>query len=328
MSIPRTHPARFQPKIHPGLKLEDDPTEKEQKSSLHQSGKIAADVRKYIAKNIKPGASILDLCTKADDLIRKVDALPAFPINISVNENAAHYTSPPTDALLIPDSGIVKIDVGAHINGFIADTAESVDIDGSFKELVKATVDATETAIKVIRPGTKTGDLGGVIEKVIRRYNFEPIRELSGHLVGRYVVHGGKSIPNVGGFTGETVELGETYAIETFASNGQGSVHADLNKITIYRASPLRVKVRSPAARKVLKAAIHEFGGMPFAERWLEKTGLSKAHARSGLRELQKVGGIIEYHVLREANPEAIVSQHEHTMVITEDGAEVTTRLK
>ncbi|MHA2092883.1 MAG: type II methionyl aminopeptidase [Candidatus Kariarchaeaceae archaeon] len=327
MSIPRIHPARIQPKRHPGLKIENDIPVKEQNRKLREAGKIAANVRKHIVGKIKPGASVYDICLEADDMIRKAGAMPAFPINVSVNDSAAHFTSPPNDALIIPDSGVVKIDVGAHIDGFISDTAESVDIDGSFKDLIKSTIDATETAIKVIRPGTKTGDLGGVIEKVIRNLGFEPIRELSGHLIERYIVHAGKSIPCVGGFKGDTVERGEIYAIETFASNGQGSVHADLNRITIYRASPVRVKVRSPAARKVLKAAIHDFGGMPFAERWLEKTGIHKAQARNGIRELQRVGGLVEYHVLRESDPNAMVSQFEHTMIIQDKGAEVTTRL-
>ncbi|MHA2029682.1 MAG: hypothetical protein ACW99Q_09855, partial [Candidatus Kariarchaeaceae archaeon] len=88
-----------------------------------------------------------------------------------------------------------------------------------------------------------------------------------------------------------------------------------------------RVKVRSPAARLVQKAAIHEFGGMPFAERWLEKSGISRSQARIGIRELQRIGGIIEYHVLKAATGDSMTSQHEHTMIIKEDGAEVTTYL-
>ncbi|MDH5645705.1 MAG: type II methionyl aminopeptidase, partial [Candidatus Heimdallarchaeota archaeon] len=257
---------------------------------------------------------------------RKKGALPSFPINISINDDAAHYTSPSNGTLIIPDSGVVKIDVGAHIEGYISDTAESVDLDGSYKNLIEATRDATETAIKLIKPGTLTGNIGGVIEQVINKYDVKPIRELSGHLVERFVVHAGKTVPCVGDFRGDLVELGETYAIETFASTGQGSIHADLNKITIFRASPLRVRARSKAARKVLNAAINDFGGMPFAERWLENVGLSRGESLRGLRDLKAIGGIIEYHVLKANDPLDIVSQHEHTMIIKDNGAEVTTR--
>lgn len=326
MSIPRTHPARYQASMHPGLKVDEEVSDDEKKNKLQEAGKIAAEIRQIISKKTKPGASALELCMEADDLIRKKNAVPAFPINISINDATAHYTSPPNDTLVMPDVGVVKIDVGVAIDGFIADTAQSVDLDGSYKELIQSTIDATEIGIKLIRPDAMTGKIGGVIEKTIRGAGFKPVRELSGHLVERYVVHAGKTVPCVGEFKGDMVELGETYAIETFASSGQGSVHADMSKITIFRASPLRVRARSPAARKVLKAAIHEFGGMPFAERWLTTTGLSRATAGRGLRELQRMGGIIEYHLLRTASSDSVTSQHEHTMIINEDGAEVTTR--
>jgi methionyl aminopeptidase len=294
---------------------------------LHEAGKLAAAVRDTAAKMTKPGASVIDICMAADDMIREAGAYPAFPINVSINNAAAHYTGQPGDKLLIPDRGVVKIDAGVHIDGYIADTAESVDLDGSFGDLVQSTIDATDTAIKIIRPGTSTGALGGVIQGVIEKAGFQPIRELSGHQVDRYVVHAGKTIPCVGDFKGDTVELGETYAIETFASTGPGHIHADFNTITIFRAAPIRTRARSKAARKVLSAAIHDFGGMPFAERWLTQTGLSRLEAARGLRELQNSGGIIEYHVLNAHTPDDIVSQHEHTMIIKEDGAEVTTYL-
>ncbi len=327
MSIPRTHPARFQPSIHPGVKLEkEEYTTKERDEKLHEVGKIAAKIRNHIASKSKPGASVWDLCYEADEMIRDAGATPAFPINVSINHVAAHYTAVLDDKLTLPDKGVVKIDTGVAMDGWIADTAETVDLDGSYSKLIKSTVDATETAIKFIRPGTNTGDLGGIIEKVIKDAGYEPVAELSGHLVERYVVHAGKTIPCVKSPRGDTVEKGEVYAIETFASNGQGSIHANLQKITIFRASPMRVRPRSKYARKIVSAAINDFGGMPFAARWLEKLGLSKAQIGMGMRELQNIGGIIEYHVLN-ASSDTMISQHEHTMIINKDGAEVTTYL-
>lgn len=329
MSIPRTHPARFQPKMHPGVKLaEEEVKNKEREEKLHQAGKLAAKVRNHIASKSKPGASVWDLCYEADEMIRNAGAIPAFPINVSINNVAAHYTAELKDQLVLPKKGVVKIDTGVAIDGWIADTAESVDMDGSYSKLIKATYDATETAIKFIRPGTNTGDLGGIIENVIKDAGFEPIVELSGHLVERYVVHAGKSIPCVQTPHGDKVEEGEVYAIETFASDGPGSINANLQKITIFRASPLRVRPRSKHARKIVSAAIKDFGGMPFAARWLKDVGLSEAQIGMGMRELQNIGGIIEYHVLNSVQNDAMISQHEHTMIIKKDGAEVTTYLE
>lgn len=326
MSIPRTHPARHQPTIHPGVKVEDV-DEKDKIDKLFQAGKIAARVRNHIAKKTKPGASVWDLCYEADEMIRDAGAVSAFPINVSINHVAAHYTAILQDQLTIPKRGVVKIDTGVAIDGWIADTAESIDLDNSYSDLVKSTVDATETAIKFIRPGTMTGDLGGVIEKVIRDVGFEPVVELSGHLVDRYVVHAGKSIPCIETKRGDNVEKGEVYAIETFASNGQGSIHANLQKITIFRASPMRVRPRGKYARRIVQAAIKDFDGMPFAARWLEKLNMTRVQIEVGMRELQNMGGIIEYHVLNAAEGTHMISQHEHTMIINKDGAEVTTYL-
>lgn len=319
-----THPARFQAKIHPGVKVEEN-TEKEKIEKLHQAGKISANVRKTIASKTKPGVKVLDLCMTADEMIRNEGAIQAFPINISINEIAAHYTAIPRDILTIPDKGVVKVDVGASIDGWIADTAESVDLDGSYKKLVQCTIDATETAIQIIKPGSNTGDIGGVIQKIINDAGFEPIRELSGHLVERYVVHAGKTVPCIER-KGDIVEKGEVYAIETFASTGVGNVNADFTKVTIFRASPLRVRPRSQAARKVLNCAIKDFGGMPFSERMLLDKGLTSPQAKIGLKELRNTGNIVEYHVLNETSG-GIVSQNEHTMIIKKDGAEVTTRI-
>lgn len=322
----RTHPARFQVQVHPGLKVEEDEYSKaEEHKFLHEAGKLASSVRDKIAAKVKPGANVLDLCLEADELIYSNNAIPAFPINISINDVAAHNTGDLRDSLTIPDRGVVKIDCGVSINGYIADTAKSIDLDGSYGDLVKATIDATEAAIKFIRDGTNLGSLGGIIEKTIRDAGFNPVRDLRGHLVERYIVHAGKSVPNIHIKTNEIAKFGEVYAIEPFASTGNGEIHADLNRINIFRAAPVRVPLRSKYAKQINRIAVKEFGGMPFAARWLERFGMKYSEIKVGLREIRKSGGIIEYHVLR-GSKEDMISQHEHTMIIKKDGAEVTTR--
>lgn len=324
--ILRTHPARHQAQIHPGLRNVEDVPDEEVENYLKQAGKLASQVRDEIAKATVPGANVLDLCKRADDLIYSNDAIPAFPINISINDMAAHNTGIIDDSLVIPEKGVVKIDTGVAINGFIADTALSVDLDGSYKDLIQATVDACEAAIEIIRPEGNLGKIGGVIEATIQDAGFQPVKELRGHLIERYVVHAGKSVPNVYVDNNDIVELGEVYAIEPFASTGQGSVHADFNRINIFRAAPIKIPLRSKHAKKIFSLAIQEFGGMPFAERWLLNHGLKVPEVKVGMMELRRSGAMIEYHVLRGAESEDMVSQHEHTMIVKENGADVTTR--
>jgi len=325
--IYRNHPARHQAQVHPGMKLgEEEFTFEEQKKYLHEAGKLAANVRDTIAKMVKPGASVIDLCKEADKMIYDAKAIPAFPINISINDIAAHYTGQIDDNLIIPEVGVVKVDCGVSINGFIAYTAQSVDLDGSYKDLLQASIDACELAVKTLRAGTNLGKLGGLIGKTIRDAGFEPVRDLRGHLVERYIVHAGKSVPNIEISGTEKAELHEVYAVEPFASTGNGEIHADLNRINIFRAAPVRIALRSKHAKKIRNIAVHEFGGMPFAERWLLDRGLSVPEIKIGMLELKRTGAMIEYHVLRGAS-EDMISQHEHTMIILEDGTEVTTRL-
>lgn len=324
--IYRSHPARHQIQVHPGLKNLKEYTEEESWDILHKVGKIAANIRDTIASEVKPNASVLDLCTHADKMIKEAGVKAAFPINVSINDIAAHYTAPLKDTLLIPEKGVVKVDVGVSLDGWIADTAKSVDITGSYKDLQDASIDALEAAIGFIKPGVKAGEVGRKIEEAIKAKGFAPVRDLQGHLVQRYIVHAGKSIPNFYIENSDTVELGEVYAIEPFASTGKGSVRADTAKINIFRAAPERVPLRTPYARKIMSIAIKEFGGMPFAERWLTDFGMSNAEIKVGMKELREKHGAVEYHVLRAYSKDTLISQHEHTMIIKEDGAEVTTR--
>jgi methionyl aminopeptidase len=324
--ILKTHPARHQAQVHPGLRYSEEIADEEAEKLLLEAGKLASQVRDEIAKLTVPGANVLELCKKADDLIYSQNAVPAFPINISISDVAAHYTGQINDDLIIPAKGVVKIDCGVSLNGFIADTAKSVDLDGSYTDLIKASIDATEAAIEIIRPGSNLGKIGGVIEKTIKEAGFQPIKELRGHLIERYIVHAGKSVPNIFVDTNETVELGEVYAIEPFATTGQGSVHADFNTVNIFRAAPIKIPLRSKHAKKVLRLAVQEFGGMPFAERWLLRHNMSVSEVKVGMMELRKAGAMIEYHVLRAATNEDVVAQNEHTMIIKEEEAFVTTR--
>ena len=314
--------SKYQERPHPTLKL-GEVNEEEVEKKLFEAGQVAKEILQALKEMVKPGIKVLDLCLAADKMIKEKGLKPSFPLNVSINHVAAHYTSPPDDQLVIQKGDVVKLDLGTHVDGFIADTALTVDL-GKNPDLVKASIEATEAATDLIRPGTNTRDLGAIIEDIITGYDLRPIVNLSGHLVERYVVHGHKTVPLTGKKGGDIVEEGDIFAIETFASTGSGEIRADPTRINIFRASSFPVKIRSTAARKVYKVAAEEFSGLPFAERWLYDH-LSKREILLGMRELRRVEGIIGYNVLVETDKEALVSQHEHTMIITSDGAKVTT---
>ncbi len=309
---------------HPSLKVKDYSKEEEHELWL-KAGDLGKQLRDKMALEVKPNASVLDLCNIADSFIRENEAKPAFPINIGINDVAAHYTGTPEDDLKIPKKGVVKIDVGVSLEGYISDTATSVDLDGSYSKLLEVNQKALDEAIQFMRPGADTGSIGGIIEKIVTDEGFYPIRELRGHSVERFAVHAGKTVPNVRVEKGDKVELGEVFAIEPFVSTHPGGLGQDYSKVNIFRVAPFKVPLRTKPAKKIQKLAIHEFQGLPFAERWLIEKGVTRPELKMGMMELRKVAGIQEYHVLRATDSKAVISQFEHTMIIEESGAKVTT---
>ena len=162
-----------------------------------QAGEIAAEVREEMRRYVKEGMRIIEICEKAESLIEKKGGKPAFPCNISVNEIAAHYTSPPGDERIIPKGAVVKIDIGVHIDGYIADTATTVSFNPQYRELVKTAEEALNKGIEYVRAGASSSGFGALIQKTIVERGFKPISNLTGHSIGRYLIHSGKSLPNV-----------------------------------------------------------------------------------------------------------------------------------
>ncbi|MBS7287507.1 MAG: type II methionyl aminopeptidase [Candidatus Freyarchaeota archaeon] len=260
-------------------------------------------------KLVKPGLPVLDLCEAVESRILEEGAQLAFPCNVSINEVAAHYTSPPEDATLIPQHAIVKIDAGAHIKGYIVDKAVSVATTQELKGLVHAAERALERALEVVKPGVCVSLIGEVIESTIRSSGFRPIINLSGHQIKRYQLHVGKTIPNFNTKNLlDRVKPGEVYAIEPFATDGVGVVVATRDAY-IYR-------VLKPALLpKQLAEQLKKHSSLPFAARWIK--GIDRTRLEKLLNHLSKRGVLASYPVLTEKSG-GIVAQFETTILVTE----------
>jgi len=302
---------------------EEEIGEQEKIEKYRKAGQIAARIRKELNKLVKVGTPVIEICNRVENLIKELGGSPAFPCNVSINNIAAHYTSPPNDKTVLEDNTIVKVDFGVHVDGFIADTAVTFDLNSGFEKLKEAAEEALRVAIENIKAGVKTNEIGKLIHEKIREHGYKPIRDLSGHLLDEYSLHGAKIIPNIALPHGETIEVGEVYAVETFASTGSGTVH-EKPYAYIYRVLPVRIPVRLLSSRKLLKIASERFKGLPFAERWLVK---EIPAIKLAIRELTNKGILYEYHVLADER-ESMVEQAEHTIIVTEDGCEVITSTK
>lgn len=298
-------------------------TDKQALEKLRLSGKILRETREQIKTFVHEGMPIYDICEKAEGLIREKGAKPAFPCNVSVNEIAAHYTSPPGDKTVIPENSVVKVDIGAHVDGYLTDTAITVCFDPQSSELVKTAERALKAATENIRAGMSTSKLGSIIETTIKSVGFKPISNLTGHQIGRYIVHTGTSVPNVPQLFSSKIKQGGIYAIEPFVTEPQAAGRVEnADEVTIFRFVKSRSTV-NPHAKKLLKHIEENFRTLPFAERWLQNI-VPKESYKEAFHELLRSKALMQYPVFVEASGKT-VAQAEHTVLIVKDGCEVLT---
>ncbi len=277
-----------------------------------EAGRILTEVKDNAVKKVKVGASLLELAEHIESSIKEKGAGVAFPVNISLNEEAAHATPSKNDKRVFARD-LVKLDIGTHIDGYIADTAVTVDL-GNNKEIVKASQTALDAAIDVIKAGINTSEISEVIEKTITSFGFNPVVNLTGHGLEQYKQHAPPSILNKRIETGVNLKEGQVVAIEPFTSNGKGRVY-EAGHAEIFSLLELK-PIRSRDARIVLNE-IETFKTLPFAKRWLQ------GRVDMSLRQLETAGIIRSYPVLKDRG---LVSQSEDTVIVTVDGCEVITR--
>ncbi len=286
-------------------------------------GRIAAKIREESKRLIMVGEPLLEIAETVEQMIIDNGCRPAFPLNISINDIAAHYTPEIECKTVLEENDFVKIDIGVMLRGAIADTAYTVDLSGKNKALVEAAERALENAIAAIKPDVRIGEIGRIIEETITGYGFKPISNLTGHKIEKGLLHAGVEIPNVKSKDPYEFKVGEIFAVEPFATNGAGYVE-DQDQVeifSIYAPTPIRMR----QSRKIAEYALTNYGLLPFAERWIRKEFQSRLLVSAALKELLESHFIKGYPVLREAE-RGMVSQAEHTILITADGNEVLTK--
>jgi methionyl aminopeptidase len=280
------------------------------------AGNLAAKILSRGAQGIREGVSYLEVVESIEAQIIDEGAALAFPLNISLNEDAAHDTASSGDIRVFARGDVVKLDLGVQIEGYIADTAVTVDL-GNNSLLLQASEQALNAAIKAVRPGVSSGEIGAAVQKEIECRGYRPITNLTGHGLDQYILHRPPTIPNVGVNGGVVLEEGMAFAIEPFATTGSGHVGEKTRKEIYSQIS--QKPVRTPTARAILNS-VKDRHGLPFARRWLGDKKLDIA-----LPALVRSQILYAYPVLSDI-PGSLVSQHEHTVIVTEESCIVTTR--
>jgi methionyl aminopeptidase len=290
---------------------------------LRLSGHISATAREHGKGLIRPGVRLREIVEEVEAIIYDMGGKPAFPAQVSRNNIAAHYCPPPDDESLVQPGDIIKLDLGTHVDGYVTDNATTVDLQGGPNSaLVAASEMALENAIGVMGPGASITEIGSQIESTIKAFGFNPVYNLTGHGVARYVIHCSPSIPNYPDPKSGTLRANQTIACEPFACDGKGYIDS-VGQAEVFGLKR-RIRPKDKIPRDV-EAALQQTEGLPFARRTLHRYLENPRKVEAALAMLRKAKILEEYPPLVE-QPGVRVAQTEHTIFIGESGAEVLTR--
>jgi methionyl aminopeptidase len=306
--------------------------------NYEKSGKIVSKVRKKAMEMVKEDLKVLDLVEFTEQEIRNLGGEPAFPCNVSINEITAHYTSPYQDKTVLKLGDLVKIDLGTHVDGYIADSAVTVIVGGESIanpesalsedevhlqiKMIETVTQALENAISTVKDGVNVGEIGRVVEETVTAQNLKPVSNLTGHSMERYILHSGLSIPNIKEDNRHKIMEGDVLAIEPFVTNGVGLV-TDMKEAYIFRFLRDR-PLRMAQSRKMLQEIVQNYRNLPFAGRWLQESMKSRQF-NLVLRNLISSRALYPYHVLKEKS-NARVAQAEHTVIVEPEGCRIITK--
>jgi len=288
---------------------------------FRKAGRIASECREWARENIRAGVTVRSVLETIEEMIEERGAKPAFPAQSSRNSVAAHYCSSPDDEMTYEEGDCVKVDIGVHVDGYIGDTACSVDLssDGRWTPLVKASADALTAAIAAVGDGVLVGTIGAAIERTIEAAGFQPVRNLTGHGLARWKVHTAPQIPNYEERGRTKLSSGMVVAIEPFACTGRGMIR-ERGRAEVF------MMVRPPRKAKGLDRevlnAIQSWRGLPIARRYFRD--LDTERVEDTISKLTKQGSLVRYPPLVEEEG-VMVTQTEHSMYIGPEGVEILT---
>ncbi|KAE9409123.1 peptidase M24A, methionine aminopeptidase [Gymnopus androsaceus JB14] len=265
--------------------------------NIRRAAEVHRQVRAHARKHIKPGMSMIEIVENIENGTRALveeDGLESgvgFPTGVSLNNCAAHYTPNAGDTTILKQGDVLKVDFGVHVKGRILDSAFTLTFDHTYDKLLESVKAATDTGIREAGIDVRLGELGGYIQETMESYEVEvggkvfpdsliniskTIQNLSGHSIGLYNIHAGKSVMLIKNDDPTKMEEGETFAIETFGSTGRGRVveSGDCSHYAKILNAP-KVPLRLTTAKSLLKSIDKNFGTLPFCRRYLDRAGES-----------------------------------------------------
>lgn len=295
------------------------------KASYLKAGKAIGLALKKAVEICKPGMKMLDFTNQVEQVILDAGCGFGFPLNVSLDSIGAHYSSPIGDTSIIPPHGLLKVDAGAHDNGYIADAAVTINLgnDGDIHQtLCTAAKEALDAAVQAFRPGRTMHEIGERIYQVMEKYHVKPISNLGGHRLKQYELHAGSFVPNTPQPENTTkIEEGDVYAIEPFSTNGFGQIK-DGNLVYIYRFEKAKKKNISLPDKRIQQQFLDNFNKLPFSPRWIKF--IPQAQIEHTIKKFM-AWEVLDYYPVLIERGNGLVAQFEHTVIVEHDGAVVTT---
>ncbi|KAI9203495.1 peptidase M24, structural domain-containing protein [Polychytrium aggregatum] len=307
----------------------------------------AADIANRSLANVlsavADGVLVVDLCKVGDDAIveisktvynkGKVNKGIAFPTTVSINNIICHLSPLPGDqeaALVIKNGDLVRIELGAHVDGYIAQVAHTVvvgaskeaPVTGRQADVLQAAYLASEAAIRLLKPGKTNYDVTEAVEKIVQDFDCNPIEGMLSHQIQKDVLDGPKQIvlnpteqqrKEIETFT---FEEGQVYSIDILISTGEGKPKTQETRTTIFkRNAGLNYQLKMRTSRVVFSEVTSKFGNMAFSLRQFE----DEKKARMGMIELANHNLVIPYNVLYEKE-DAHVAHFMYTVLLMPNG--------
>ncbi|GAA5907354.1 hypothetical protein JCM6882_002814 [Rhodosporidiobolus microsporus] len=314
-------------------------------NAARRAAEVHRQVRHYARNTIKPGMSMTEIANLIEDGTRALVEAEGFasgigfPTGLSRNFVAAHYTPNAGDKIVLQAEDVLKVDFGVHVNGRIVDSAFTMNFEPTYDNLLAAVKDATNTGVRTAGIDVRMGDIGAAIQEVMESYEVEvggktlqvkSIRNLTGHSIEPYSIHGKKSVPIIKLDDNDKeanvkMEEGEYFAIETFGSTGEGIVR-DYGTCSHYSRNmdAGKVPLRLESAKKLLGTIDKNFRSIPWCRRYLDRLGCENyAYA---LKHLVDNGLVNEYPPLADYDESAQTAQYEHTILLRPTCKEVISR--
>ncbi len=296
-------------------------------NDLKEVGSIGAKAIEYAKTIIKPGSSLIEIANKIENFIKSNNVQLAFPVNLSINEIAAHYTPSINDKTIINGNEVIKIDLGARKGDALSDCAITIDLSNNYQNLIKASEEALNAAISKVKAGISVNEIGREVEEVAKKYNVNPIKNLGGHGIEKGSLHARIFIPNYDNGDDTKLDEGEIIAIETFLTIGKSGFVDETDYVEIYSSLGINIRSRRAETRSLYEFINNNFSTYPFATRWLINDENDEFKVKTGISELLRSNALEPYPALIEKS-NGIVAQTEKTMIVEKDSCMVTTEFK